>query len=371
MRGTVRIGTLAGIPLELHFTWAIIFALLSWSLATGYFPQAVPDLPTGSYWSKGILAALLLFASILAHELGHALVARREGVQTRRIVLFAFGGVAELKAEPPGPGAEFRIAAAGPVVSLGLVVLFGILAGTLAGRPGAAAVPAYLAMLNGIVVLFNLIPAFPLDGGRILRAALWRFWGDLPRATRAAAGAGRFFAYFLIVTGIFGMLAGHAPGALWRVFIGLFLLMAAQSAASQVWLKEALSGLHVRDLMVPDPVTLPAHLSVNDAIRDYFLARGYGGFPVVRNDHVVGLLELAQVRAVSAEERDQVSVQAVALPADASVRTTPEADALEAMQQMLQAGRGRLLVFEGEAFRGLLTHTGVARLIQIKMALGV
>ena len=230
---------------------------------------------------------------------------------------------------------------------------------------------AYLAMLNGLVVLFNLIPAFPLDGGRILRAALWRFWGDLPRATRAAAGAGRFFAYFLIVTGIFGMLAGHAAGALWRVFIGLFLLMAAQSAATSVWLKEALSGLHVRDLMVPDPVALPAHLSVADAIRDYFLARGYGGFPVVRNDHVVGLLELAQVRAVSAEERDQVSVQAVALPADASVRTTPEADALEAMQQMLRAGRGRLLVFEGDAFRGLLTHTGLARLIQIKMALGM
>jgi Zn-dependent protease len=133
--GTVRVGTLAGIPLELHFTWVIIFGLLAWSLATGYFPQAVPDLPTGSYWSKGILAALLLFASILAHELGHALVARREGVQTRRIVLFAFGGVAELSAESPGPGAEFRIAVAGPVVSLGLVALFSVVAGTLAGRP--------------------------------------------------------------------------------------------------------------------------------------------------------------------------------------------------------------------------------------------
>ncbi len=134
--GTVRVGTIAGIPLDLHFSWAIIFALLAWSLATGYFPKVVPDLPAGSYWSKGILAALLLFASILAHELGHALVARREGVKTRRIVLF------------------------------------------------------------------NLIPAFPLDGGRILRAALWRAWGDSPRATRAAAGAGRFFAYFLMVGGI-------------------------------------------------------------------------------------------------------------------------------------------------------------------------
>ncbi|MBI4571903.1 MAG: site-2 protease family protein [candidate division NC10 bacterium] len=371
MRGTVRIGTLAGIPLELHFTWAIIFALLSWSLATGYFPQAVPDLPTGSYWSKGVLAALLLFASILAHELGHALVARREGVQTRRIVLFAFGGVAELKAEPPGPGAEFRIAVAGPVVSIGLVVFFGILTGALAVRPGAAAVAAYLAMLNGIVVLFNLIPAFPLDGGRILRAALWRFWGDLPRATRAAAGAGRFFAYFLIVTGIFGMLAGHAAGALWRVFIGLFLLMAAQSAAASVWLKDALSGLHVRDLMTAEPVAVPAHIPVAEAIRDYFLRYGYGGFPVERAGRVVGLLELAQVKAVPPEERDQVSVQAVALPVEAPVRTAPGADAMEALQQMLQAGHGRLLVFEGETFRGLLTHTGVTRLIQIKMALGI
>jgi Zn-dependent protease len=367
--GTVRIGTLAGIPLELHFTWAIIFALLAWSLATGYFPRAVPDLPTGSYWSKGVLAALLLFASILAHELGHALVARREGVKTQRIVLFAFGGVAELKAEPPGPGPEFRIAVAGPAVSAILFLGFALLAGALSERPGAAAVMAYLAMLNGIVVLFNLIPAFPLDGGRILRAALWRFWGDLPRATRAAAGAGRLFAYFLIVGGIFGLLSGRTGGALWQLLIGLFLLQAAQSSSAQVWLKEALSGLRVRDLMVAEPVAVPAHIPVSDAIRDYFLRYGYGGFPVERAGQVVGLLELAQVKAVPPEERDQVSVQAVALPVEGSVRTVPGSDAVEALQQMLQGGHGRMLVFEGETFKGLLTHTGVTRLLQIKMAL--
>lgn len=367
--GTIRLGTIAGIPLELHFSWAIVFALLAWSLATGYFPTAVPDLPAGSYWSKGILAALLLFASILAHELGHALVARREGVQTQRIVLFAFGGVAELKAEPPGAGAEFRIAIAGPAVSLLLFLGFGILAGVLAGRPGAAAVAGYLAMLNGVVVLFNLIPAFPLDGGRILRAALWRFWGDLPRATRAAAGAGRFFAYFLIVGGILGLLSGQTGGALWQLLIGLFLLQAAQASSAQVWLKEALSGLRVRDLMTAEPVAVPAHIPVSEAIRDYFLRYGYGGFPVVRSGRVVGLLELAQVKAVPPEERDQVSVQAVALPVEAPVRTAPGADAVDALQQMLQAGHGRLLVFEGEIFRGLLTHTGVTRLLQIKMAL--
>lgn len=238
--GCIRLGTIAGIPLELHFSWAIVFALLAWSLATGYFPKAVPDLPAGSYWSKGILA------------------------------------------------------------------------GALAGRPGAAAVAGYLAMLNGVVVLFNLIPAFPLDGGRILRAALWRAWGDLPRATRAAAGAGRFFAYFLMVGGIFGLLSGQTGAALWQLLIGLFLLQAAQASSTQVWLK-----------------------------------------------------------AVPPEERDQVSVQAVALPVEAPVRTAPGADAVDALQQMLQAGHGRLLVFEGEIFRGLLTHTGVTRLLQIKMALSM
>jgi Zn-dependent protease len=369
--GSIRLGTIAGIPLDLHFSWVIVFALLAWSLATGYFPQAVPNLPAGSYWSKGILATLLLFASILAHELGHALVARREGVQTQRIILFAFGGVAELKAEPPGPGAEFRIAVAGPAVSLVLFLGFAALVGVLGSRAGAAAVAAYLAMLNGVVVLFNLIPAFPLDGGRILRAALWRAWGNLPRATRAAAEAGRFFAYVLIVGGIFGLLSGHTGGALWQLLIGLFLLQAAQASSAQVWLKEALSGLRVRDLMVTEPVAVPAHIPVSDAIRDYFLRYGYGGFPVERAGRVVGLLELAQVKAVLPEERDQVSVQAVALPVEGSVRTVPAADAVEALQQMLQAEHGRLLVFEGETFKGLLTHTGVTRLLQIKLALRV
>ena len=369
--GTLRLGTLLGVPLEIHFSWAIIFGLLAWSLATGYFPAVVPDLPAGSYWSKGILAALLLFASILAHELGHAVAARREGVKTQRIVLFAFGGVAELKGEPATPAAEFRIAIAGPAVSLVLVLGFGIAAAALAAWTGAAAVARYLALLNGVVVVFNLVPAFPLDGGRILRAALWRYWGDLGRATRAAAGAGRFFAYFLIATGIFGLFAGHTGGGIWRVLIGLFLLQAAQAGSVQVWLKEALSGLRVRDLMVAEPVAVPGHIPVADAIRDYFLTHGYGGYPVVRDGRMIGMLELAQVKAVPADERGRVAVQAVALPAEAAVRTEPGADALEALQKMLQAGHGRLLVFEGETFRGLFTHTAVARLLQIKMALGV
>ena len=191
----------------------------------------------------------------------------------------------------------------------------------------------------------------------------------VPRATRAAAGAGRFFAYFLMVGGIFGLLSGQTGSALWQLLIGLFLLQAAQASSTQVWLKEALSGLRVRDLMTAEPVAVPAHIPVAEAIRDYFLRYGYGGFPVVRSGRVVGLLELAQVKAVPPEERDQVSVQAVALPVEAPVRTAPGADAVDALQQMLQGGHGRLLVFEGEAFKGLLTHTGVTRLLQIKLAL--
>lgn len=371
MRGTVRISTIAGVPLELHFTWAIVFGLLAWSLATGFFPRAVPDLPAGSYWSEGILAALLLFASILAHEFGHALVARREGVGIRRIVLFAFGGVADLEAEPPSPGAEFRIAVAGPVVTFVLLLVFKALAAALAERPSAAVVASYLANLNGVVLLFNLVPAFPLDGGRILRAALWHYWGNLARATRAAAGTGRAFAAILIGLGIVSFVSGHAGGGLWNVLIGLFLLQASEGASAQVWLREALSGLRVRDLMVTDPVAVPAHISVADAISSYFLGHGYGGFPVMRDGRVIGMLELAQVKAVPPEERDRVPVQSVLLPVETAVRTAPEADALEALQQMIQAGRGRLLVFEGETFRGLFTHTGVAQLLQIKMALGV
>jgi Zn-dependent protease len=369
--GTIRLATIAGIPVELHFSWAIVFALLSWSLAVGYFPQVVPDLPTGTYWSKGILAAVLLFASILIHELGHAIVARREAVQTRRIVLFAFGGVAELKAEPPGPGAEFRIAVAGPLASFALFIGFGVLAAGFSGRSAPAAVAAYLATLNLIVVLFNLIPAFPLDGGRILRAALWRLWGDVDRATRVAGGAGKFFAYFLIAGGILGLLTGRTGGALWQLLIGLFLLQAAQGATAQVWIKEALSGVRVRDFMVSEPVAVPAHISVGDAIRDFFLRYGYGGFPVTRDGNVIGLLELTQVRALPAEERDRTPVQSIAVRLDATIQTAPESDALAALQQMLAQGRGRLLVFEGDRFQGLLTHTGVTRLLQMKISLAV
>jgi Zn-dependent protease/CBS domain-containing protein len=361
----IQVARVMGIPIYLHFSWLIIFGLIVWTLSTGYFPAQYPDLPASSYWAKGLVASLLFFVSILLHELGHAVVALRHGLRTRSITLFIFGGVAQLEKDPKDGRAEFWMAAAGPLVSLTLAGLFYMCATLLFVGPSAAAVAKYLALINLILAAFNLIPAFPMDGGRLLRGALWGAMGKA-RATRIASGAGTFFAFFLIFAGVFSLLRGDSLGGFWYILIGWFIKDASVASYQQVRLDEALRGATVRDAMVEAVVTVPSSGSVAEAAREQFMRTGYGSYPVTRGDAVVGLLCLKDVLRLSAEEREATSVQGAMRPLTEAIVTDPDAPLPVAIARMAQAGTARLLVMQGDQLVGLLTMNGVIRRLKVR-----
>jgi Zn-dependent protease len=361
----VQIARVIGIPIYLHFSWLIIFGLIAWTLSTGYFPAQSPDLPASSYWGKGLVASLLFFVSIVLHELGHAVVALRQGLRTRSITLFIFGGVAQLEKDPKDGRAEFWMAAAGPLVSLALAGIFYTCASLPFLGPSAAAVAKYLALINLILALFNLVPAFPMDGGRLLRGALWGPLGKA-RATRIASGAGTLFAFFLIFAGVFSLLRGDSLGGLWYILIGWFIKDASSASYQQVRLDEVLRGVTVRDAMVEAVATVPGSGSVAEAAREYFMRTGYGSYPVTRGEAVVGLLCLKDVLRLSAEEREATSVQGAMRPLTDAVVTDPDAPLPLAIARMAQAGTARLLVMHGERLVGLLTMNGVIRRLKVR-----
>jgi Zn-dependent protease/CBS domain-containing protein len=361
----IQIARVIGIPIYLHFSWLIIFGLIVWTLSTGYFPARYPDLPASSHWAKGLVASLLFFVSIVFHELGHAVVALRNGLRTRSITLFVFGGVAQLEGDPKDARAEFWMAAAGPLVSLALAGLFYACATLPLVGPSAAAVAKYLALINLILALFNLVPAFPMDGGRLLRSALWGSMGKA-RATQIASRAGTLFAYLLIFAGVFSFLRGDPLGGAWYVLIGWFIKDASAASYQQVRLDEALRGVTVRDAMVEAVMTVPSTGSVAEAAREQFMRTGYGGYPVRRGDAVVGLLCLKDVLRLSPEEREATSVQGAMRPLTDAIVTDPDAPLPVAIARMAQGGTARLLVMHGGQLVGLLTMSGVIRRLKVR-----
>ena len=358
--GSLQVARVFGIPIYVHFSWVLVFALIAWTLATNYFPEDDPALAVTSYWARGLAASLLFFASVLLHELGHSLVAIRSGIAIESITLFIFGGVARLASEPRDGRTEFKIAAAGPLVSLLLAAFFAAVAysGLFGGAGGAVA--RYLAAVNILVALFNLVPAFPLDGGRLLRGVLWRPLGKL-RATRMAAGAGTFFAYFLILSGAINLLRGSAVTGIWHVLLGWFLKEAAVSAYRQVRLDDALEGLVVADVMIRDVMSIPADLPLSEAVREHFGRTGFGAYPVVRGDAVVGLLCLRDVLKQAHEERQVTSVQAAMLPLTQDLTAQPDEPVTETLGRLGSSAAGRLIVMENGRMVGLLTLRAVMR----------
>jgi Zn-dependent protease/CBS domain-containing protein len=360
--GSWKIARVAGIPIRLHFSWFIVFALITWSLSTFYFPDAAPDLPAASYWVRGALAALLLFASIALHELGHSLVARRHGVAIESITLFIFGGVAQMKGEPPHPRAELRIALAGPLTSLVLAAAF--FAASMSTRGGTQALFSYVGRINLIIALFNLVPGFPMDGGRVLRSLLWARGGNFFRATRTAAGVGRRIAIFFIAFGIFSVFA-RMPGGLWLMLIGWFLHGAAEASQRQTALQEVLSGFKVKDMMTKDIVALGPSTTVADAVNDYFLRYGYGGLPVVEGGRFLGFVTLKEVKDVPRSRWGAVTLGDILVPHEERWEVSPEDDVVTALESMIRQDKGRLVIVERGELRGLITRNGVARYVQV------
>jgi Zn-dependent protease len=301
MGSSLTLGRIAGIRVGVHWSWLVVFALLVWTLSTGVFDATNPDLSEGVRLGAALVASLLFFVSVLLHELGHAFQARRERIEIEGVTLWLFGGVATLRSGFRSAGAEFRIAVAGPLVSLALGVLFVALA--LVGLPEAAdAVVAWLGYVNLSLLVFNLIPAVPLDGGRILHAAVWHFRGSFASATRIGATLGRGFGYLLIGIGIaMFVFAGDFSGA-WLVFLGWFLLAAATSEERAYAAREALAGLRVRDLMSTDVVAVPADMTLGRVVDEIMSPRRYTTYPVLDDGRVVGLLPFRSVAQVPRTE---------------------------------------------------------------------
>jgi Zn-dependent protease/CBS domain-containing protein len=297
------------------------------------------------------------------HELAHSFVAQRYKISIESITLFIFGGVAQMKGEPPHPKAEFRIAIAGPLSSFILSALFFLLYMNTVG--GARALFSYLAQINLILGVFNLIPGFPMDGGRVLRSAIWGKTKNFYYATQKASSIGRKIALFFIFFGIFSLFT-RMPGGLWLMLIGWFLYTAAQTSYQQSTLQETLSGIKVKDVMARDIVSLSPLISIDEAVNAYFLRYGYGGFPVIEGEKFLGIITLKEVKEIPREDWVRVKVSAVLVPHDKKWEVSPEDDVTKALELMIRKDKGRIVVTAKDSIIGLITRNGIARYVQIK-----
>jgi Zn-dependent protease len=363
------LGRIAGFEVKVHWSVIVILWLFTWSLATA-LPHAVAGYSRPVYWIAGACGAVVLLASLLAHELAHAIVARRMGVSVGSVTLWLFGGVTSLHGEAKTPKAVFRIAFAGPATSIGLSALFAGLAialVTVHAAPIVVSVSWWLASINLLLGLFNLLPGAPLDGGRLVRAYLWRRHGDSVRAAVGAARAGRVVAFVLIALGLAEFLAGGLVGGVWLAFIGWFLFAAAREEEAQVTTRQALEGVRVVDAMTADPHAAPGWLTVEDFIERYLLGDRHSAYPVAdRDGSIVGLVTLSQLRNVEPGRRATTSVREIALP----LQSVPTAGPLEPLSALLERlatpSRGsRALVIDGGKVVGIVTPTDLARLIDV------
>jgi Zn-dependent protease/predicted transcriptional regulator len=361
---TFRLGSVAGIRIGLNWSWLVVFALIAWTLAASVFPDQNPGLSDGTYLAMAIAAAVLFFVSLLLHELGHAVVARREGMEIEGITLWLFGGVAKFKGMFPSAGAEFRIAIAGPLVSLVIGLIF-VAVAAMGNLPTEVdGVAAWLGFINLILLVFNLLPALPLDGGRVLRAALWRARGDFGWATRVAADIGRGFGYLFIALGLFEVFFLSSFAGVWLAFLGWFLLGAAGAEAGYLATRQVLDGLRVRDLMVRDPVTITPEASIGRFMDDVVWAKRHTTYPVVDDGRAVGLVPFRCVAEVPRREWDNRSIEDCMLGKDEVPVLHEDDELVDALEQLGQSPVGRALVLDGDRLVGLLSMTDLVRALE-------
>jgi Zn-dependent protease/CBS domain-containing protein len=372
MPGSLHLGTIAGIRLELHFSWVIILVLLTFSLATGWFPAAVSGYTAGVYWSISLLAALLLFVAVLAHELAHSLVAQARGLPVKRITLFIFGGVSDLEQEPPSAGVEFQMAFVGPLTSLLIGVLAWLAAKALDGQvPLLRALLGYLAIMNLLLAGFNLLPGFPLDGGRVLRSILWKVTGSLRTATRWTALVGQGIGSLLIVGGIWLFFAGDWVNGLWFGFLGWFLLQAAQTAQSQQTLETVFRGVTVAQIMRPVEVVVFPTCSLQRLVDGYLLPLGLRTIPVVEGEQLVGLITLSDVRQVPREAWKDTLVGQVMRPRATLHLATPDQGVREVLQLLARYSINQVPVVQHERLVGMVSREAIVNFLEVRQSLGL
>ena len=385
MRSGFRVARLFGINIYIDWSWIFIFLLVTWNLAGVVFPIIYPQMDFWNVLALGVAASLLFFASVLVHELAHSLVAKARGLPVRRITLFIFGGVSNIEREPPSPATEFLVTIVGPLSSLILGVLFIYLGGRNLETVALPSLQAFgqldplstmflwLGSINILLAVFNMIPGFPLDGGRILRSILWAATGNLRRSTRIATWVGQAVAWLFILTGIAMVFGFQVPifgsglvGGLWLAFIGWFLNMAASQSYQQVVVADMLEGVPVERLMRSDPPLVEPHTRISRLIDKHIMGTDERASPVLEHDRLVGLICLEDVRKVPRQEWDERTVQEVMTPADELVTLSPRMDANEAFQMLTQRDVRQIPVLENGRLVGMLRRRDIVRFLQLQ-----
>ena len=368
-RHTIPLGRIFGIVIDLDYSWFLVFGLFTWVLAVSYFPSEFKNWSNAEYWLMGGLTAVMFFVSVLLHELGHSLVAKRYKVQVPRITLFIFGGVSQIAGEPPSAGAEFWIAVAGPVVSFALAALFALLEPLVTPISPLLATAKYLALINGMLAVFNLIPGFPLDGGRVFRAIVWGVSHNFRRATLIAADTGRLIGFLFIAFGVWLALRGNFFNGLWIAFIGWFLESAAVAQVQQQVMQGLLAGHKVSEAMGRDYAPISAGTTLERVVHDHVLTSGRRSFVVISDSEVVGLLTLPAIRKVPRAQWPTTTALQAVIPAEQMQWIRPDAELWTAMEKMGRNGVGQLPVMTDKTILGMLSRDDLIHYLGILRAL--
>jgi Zn-dependent protease len=362
-----------GFQVGIDYSWFFLAVLITWSLAVGLFPALFKDLTPVAYWAMGVVGALGLFVSIVLHELSHSLVARRFGIEMKGITLFIFGGVAEMTAEPPSARAEFWVAVAGPIASFAIAAALlaaGVAAGGLGWPVEVTGVLGYLGVINAILAAFNLLPAFPLDGGRVLRSFLWYVRDDLSWATRVTSQIGSWFGVGFIVLGVASVLAGNLIGGLWWALIGMFLRGAARASYRQLIIRRELEGETVDRFMRKDPVTVPPDITVQQLVDDYVYRHYFKMYPVVEDGRLIGCITTGRIKGLPPEQWAARTVGEVAEVCSESNIVRADDDAMAALSKMNRTGASRLMVADNGRLVGVIALKDLLSFLSMKIELG-
>jgi Zn-dependent protease/CBS domain-containing protein len=364
MTGGIRICRFFGFEVRLDFSWFVVFLLVLWTFAQSVFPARTPGLSVSTYFTMAVVGASLFFASVLLHELAHSAMARARGIEVEGITLFIFGGMARIRSEATNPRDEFLITIVGPVSSAligALLLVFAEVGDSLGLHRAFIDVAAYLAILNFILAVFNLIPGFPLDGGRLLRSLVWHVTKDVRKATRIAALSGQGFGYVMIGFGVFSLFKGFLVSGIWLIFIGWFLSQAAEASYRQLIMRRILQGVQVKEAMTRNPETVSADVTLRDLVDNYFLMRRYSAFPVVDSTgKPLGLITLRQVKEIERDKWPTTQVSSVMTRICEAVTVRPQDSLTQVLSKLEKAGVGRALVVADGRLEGLISNADVA-----------
>lgn len=366
VRRNIKVGRYFGIQVFLHYSWFFIFALLAWALSTGWFPQQFPGYDPVDYWVLGFISSFLLFVSVLLHELSHSLVAIRKGIKVESITLFFFGGMAGMHETKMSPKTEFQMAIAGPSMSLAISFV-SLAVYNLVDVFYIAAIASYLYRINLILAIFNLIPGFPLDGGRVFRSIVWYWTKDYKRATQVAATGGKVFAYVLIFVGFANVFSGSF-GGVWFVLIGFFLLILSSMSYEQVLIKDALTGRIVADFAVKKYASLRPDMAVRQAVEEHFMKKDIQAYPVVEKDKLFGMLTVEPIRQLDKTRWKGKKVSDLMTPYKKVPKARLTMSAYSALVKMLRAGFTVMPVLDRKKMVGVVRSTDMLRYVKLKTA---